>query len=222
MPRAPAGLSLLLMAGLALAATPPLETVNPWLSACDLAQPASADLKGSCSTVSNDSTMWDPGPHCPPACSANSTTQCLYYLNDEKESLKKHKKEVCDAVNAEERSRALEGLRLGHCCEHAVKEVVPELQEADKQRCRELLDAIIATDNLAKQIACEFSEVLTRYDCGQTYSIAHRCKDCKVSSKRLPSIHPSIIVTHSTTNTFSRTSSNMVLFSEIQRNYSIH
>lgn len=99
MHRAPVGpklLLLLLMAGLAVLAgagatttttttsTPPLEVVNPWLSACDL-QPASAtDLQGACSA-----TMWSQGALCPPPCSSSAnSTQCLHYLEES------HKDEV--------------------------------------------------------------------------------------------------------------------------------
>ncbi|GJQ84847.1 hypothetical protein Trydic_g469 [Trypoxylus dichotomus] len=177
MPRAPhSGLSLLLMAALAFAATssvtsPPLEIINPWLSACDL-QPASAtDLQGACFA-----TMWGPGSLCPPPCPANSTTQCLYYL---KES---HKEEVCGRKESpESRRRALQGLRMRHCCEHAVDSALPEMVFDGGDACRERLDALLEVDALAARISCEFAEVLTRYDCTQTYSINYHCEDCKVT-----------------------------------------
>lgn len=175
MPRAPhPGLSLLLMAALAFAAntSPPLEIINPWLSACDL-QPASAtDLQGACSA------MWGPGSLCPPPCRpANSTTQCLYYL---KES---HKEEVCGrGVNPERRRRKLQGLRMRHCCEHAVDSALPETAMLQGgETCRQQLDALLEVDALAARISCEFAEVLTRYDCTQTYSIKYHCEDCKVT-----------------------------------------
>lgn len=169
MPRAPPGLPLLLMAALAFAATPPLETVNPWLSACDL-QPASAtDLQGACSA------MWGPGPLCPLPCPANSTTQCLHYLTES------HKEEVCGRGSSpERRRRALQRLRMRHCCEHAVDSALPEDVLRGGDTCHRLLDALLEVDALAARVSCEFAEVLTRYDCGQTYSIVHRCDDCKV------------------------------------------
>lgn len=187
MPRAPPGLSLLLMAALAFAATPPLipdekddklKLINPWLSACDLMQPASAtDLKGACSD------MWSPGPFCPPCPpSNNSTTQCL--LNYLKES---HKEEVCsEGVKPEDRRRRLRALRVRHCCEHAVDSALPAEALDDAATCTRMLDALLAVDALAARISCEFAEVLYRYDCGQKYSIKHQCDDCKVRSLHPP------------------------------------
>ncbi|KAB0798142.1 hypothetical protein PPYR_09135 [Photinus pyralis] len=171
--RALAGLSLLLMAGLALAATPPLEVINPWLSACDLQPTSAADLQGACSA------MWGPGPLCPPPCSGNSTTQCLQYLEES------HKDEVCGRGSSpDRRRRALQGLHMHHCCEHAVDTAMPESALQDDETCRHLLDALLEVDALAARISCELAEVLTRYDCGQTYSIAHHCDDCKGAYRR--------------------------------------
>lgn len=170
MPRAPSGLSLLLMAGLAFAATSPLEIVNPWLSASDLqSASAAADLRPACSP---------PKPFCPPPCPANSTksTQCLYYLQES------HKEEVCGRdLGAERRRDVLHGLRMRHCCEHAVDSALPETAFQGGNTCRRLLDALLEVDDLARRVSCSHADLLTRYDCGQTYSIAHHCKDCKVN-----------------------------------------
>ncbi|XP_017781280.1 PREDICTED: uncharacterized protein LOC108566080 [Nicrophorus vespilloides] len=180
MPRAPPGLSLLLMAALAFAThhhppssqqqTPPLETINPWLSACDL-QPASAtDLKGACSA------MWGPGPRCPPPCTQyNSTTQCLFYMNDS------HKEKVCGRGFSPERRRdELKKLRMRHCCEHTAISALPERVLQGGQDCLHLLDGLLEVDALAARLTCEFAGILYRYDCTQKYSIKHRCEDCKV------------------------------------------
>lgn len=72
---------------------------------------------------------------------------------------------------------------MRHCCEHAVDAALPEaaLGPGGGDECRRQLDALLEVDALAARISCEFAEVLTRYDCGQTYSIAHRCDDCKVT-----------------------------------------
>ncbi|RZB39852.1 hypothetical protein BDFB_011231 [Asbolus verrucosus] len=164
MPRAPSGLALLLMAGLAFAATPPLDLVTSWLSTSDLQWAV-------CSTGA------DPGPLCPPPCPANSTksTQCLYYLQES------HKEEVCGPDLGPERRRdVLHGLRMRHCCEHAVDQALPEAAFHGGPACRHLLDALIMTDDLARRVSCGHAQVLTRYDCAQTYSIAHRCHHCKV------------------------------------------
>ncbi|CAH1369295.1 uncharacterized protein Mid1 [Tenebrio molitor] len=173
MPRAPSGLSLLLMAGLAFAATPPLEVVTSWLS--------TSDLQWAVCSPAQTGTGTDPGPLCPPPCPANSTknTQCLYYLQES------HKEEVCGPDLGPERRRdVLHGLRMRHCCEHAVDQALPEAAFQDGPACRHLLDALIMTDELAGRIACGHSQVLTRYDCGQTYSIAHRCHHCKQAYRR--------------------------------------
>lgn len=167
MPRALApGLSLLLMAaGLAFAATPPLEAVSSWLS---------SDLQWA---VCSPAPGTDSGPLCPPPCPANSTksTQCLYYLQES------HKEEVCGPDLGPERRRdVLHGLRMRHCCEHAVDQALPEDAFNGGKPCRDMLDALIDADQLASRIACGHAHLLTRYDCGQTYSIAHRCHDCKV------------------------------------------
>ncbi|KAJ3633831.1 hypothetical protein MTP99_010754 [Tenebrio molitor] len=195
MPRAPSGLSLLLMAGLAFAATPPLEVVTSWLS--------TSDLQWAVCSPAQTGTGTDPGPLCPPPCPANSTknTQCLYYLQES------HKEEVCGPDLGPERRRdVLHGLRMRHCCEHAVDQALPEAAFQDGPACRHLLDALIMTDELAGRIACGHSQVLTRYDCGQTYSIAHRCHHCKVLNK-------SSFITTTTTTTTTSTTSVFITFS---------
>ncbi|XP_044268672.1 transmembrane protein FAM155B, partial [Tribolium madens] len=123
----------------------------------------------------------DLGPLCPPPCPANSTksTQCLYYLQES------HKEEVCGPDLGPERRRdVLHGLRMRHCCEHAVDQALPEDAFNGGKACRDMLDTLIKADDLASRIACGHAQVLTRYDCGQTYSIAHRCHRCKQAYRR--------------------------------------
>ncbi|XP_022912780.1 uncharacterized protein [Onthophagus taurus] len=151
----------------------PLEQINPWLSACDL-QPASAtDLQGACTTASAG-----PGSKCPPPCPANSTTQCLHYLQES------HKERLCGEMNPQRRQRELQGLRMRHCCEHAVDSALVDPHLEDAATCRQRLEALLEVDALAARVSCEFAEILTRYDCTQTYSIKHRCEDCKEAYRR--------------------------------------
>ncbi|XP_064213234.1 uncharacterized protein Mid1 isoform X2 [Tribolium castaneum] len=177
MPRALAGLSLLLMAGLAFAATPPLEAVSSLLSSSDLQWAVCSPPPAQAQTASGT----DLGPLCPPPCPANSTksTQCLYYLQES------HKEEVCGPDLGPERRRdVLHGLRMRHCCEHAVDQALPEDAFNGGKACRDMLDTLIKADDLASRIACGHAQVLTRYDCGQTYSIAHPCYRCKQAYRR--------------------------------------
>ncbi|KAG5893489.1 hypothetical protein JTB14_010539 [Gonioctena quinquepunctata] len=144
MPRAPSsGLSsLLLMAGLAFAATTttfvtatvnsqqPLENaVDSWLSSS-----ASADLQStvyattaplSCSAA--DSAGEAAETLCPPPCplqmpkTANTSTQCLCYLEES------HKEKVCGHdFNPKSRRDILHRVRMRHCSEHAVDTALPE------------------------------------------------------------------------------------------------
>lgn len=126
-----------------------VNQINPWLSACDLAGPAPADLQGSCGPPETPK-------NCPGACSRGTDArtpraldsffavvgqavgfagpgppggwtapeQCLFYLEES------HKAEICrDGFGTdssagfptvrENRFRFLSGLRLRHCCEHA-------------------------------------------------------------------------------------------------------
>ncbi|CAH1183598.1 unnamed protein product [Phaedon cochleariae] len=169
MPRAPSsGLSsLLLMAGLAFATT----TTTSFVSAATVPLP-------SCSASSAAEAF------CPPPCrlqmpTANRSTQCLYYLQES------HKEEVCGRDVAPERRRdVLHGLRMRHCCEHAVDAALPEDAFHGEAACRRHLEALIEVDRLARRLSCGHADLLTRYDCAQNYSIAHDCKDCKGAYRR--------------------------------------
>lgn len=159
-----------------------LETINPWLSAADIQSAYAAS--SSCSAAADVADA----SQCPPPCSAalmssstntnNRSTQCLYYLQES------HKEEVCGLrydVAPERRRDVLHGLRMRHCCEHAVDAALPEAAFHGGPACRRLLDALIQVDDLARRLSCSHADLLTRYDCGQNYSIAHNCKDCKVT-----------------------------------------
>lgn len=190
--------------------TTALDILNPWLSACDLVQP-NTDLQGTCSATEVESPPpHGPGPPqtniqpsqsaktsafaCPPSCPTkfhvtaarhdqNITNQCLYYLQES------HKDELCERgkIIAGGGVRAvLSRLRLRHCCEHDVTSAMtPESLQAvasGGRNCQKHLGALLDTDAMAARISCEFNEVLTRYDCGQNYSIVHHCGDCKVNT----------------------------------------
>ncbi|XP_018331339.1 uncharacterized protein LOC108741152 [Agrilus planipennis] len=191
----------------AAAAAAPLEIINPWLSACDL-QPASAtDLQGACSAtmwgpgtsmclpscrrgndVHADDILFaaskNKNNNNKKRNSNSTSNQCLFYLEES------HKDVVCDhrrGYSPEERRDVLEKLRIRHCCEHSVLSALPfpavpgdhddVLRNDDA--CHRLLDALLEVDALAARMSCEYAEVLTRYDCGQNYSIAHNCNDCQ-------------------------------------------
>ncbi|XP_044752542.1 transmembrane protein FAM155A [Coccinella septempunctata] len=177
------GLSLLLMAaGLAFATAgnnvPPL--LNPWLSSNDLQ--LTDELRAICSSSHTTSTEEITSSACPPPCPAtvnSNSTQCLYYL---KES---HKEEVCGRdLGVERRREVLHGLRMRHCCEHAVDGALPEIALLGGAPCRQMLDELLVLDNLAGQAACINADLLSRYDCGQPYTRMYRCKDCKDAYRR--------------------------------------
>ncbi|GLV37922.1 Mid1 [Carabus blaptoides fortunei] len=167
-----------------------LETVNPWLYACDLVQPATNDdLKGACSTIDRSSnmvtmmmltSMGGPGPPndaaCPPQCPSKSISSTTI-------TTKSHKVAICDSGDRGGRLQQLQDMRLRHCCEHAVITSLRPLHReavlAGGANCKHHLDALLEIDALAARISCEFTEVLTRYDCGQPYSIVYQCADCK-------------------------------------------
>lgn len=118
--------------------------------------------------------------------------QCLYYLEES------HKQDVCgeDFGKSEDRSWPsawenrywfLSGLRLRHCCEHAVANALApgkggplEAVLRGGQACKAALDKLLVADALAARLHCELGEVLLRYDCSQTYSVIHNCTHCKV------------------------------------------
>lgn len=155
--------------------SPALALVNPWLSSCDLHQPHPPDLQGSCSRMISEF----PGPPgaCPPPCSSSptsrnsdNTTQCLEYLNES------HKTVLCGAGGVDRGVR----LRLRHCCEHRVRDALSADVFLDNATCERAVQALIDIDRLAARLECEFAEVLSRYDCGQSYSVNFHCSHCQV------------------------------------------
>jgi len=120
--------------------------------------------------------------------------QCLFYLE------KSHKEDICrdDFGRAstqsfltprENRYWFMSGLRLRHCCEHAVVNALAPgkggpLEDVlnGGQKCADALDKLLHVDALAARLHCEFEEVLARYDCAQPYSVIHNCTHCKVSN----------------------------------------
>ncbi|CAB0040657.1 unnamed protein product [Trichogramma brassicae] len=125
------------------------------------------------------------------ASAASAPDQCLFYLEES------HKRDVCrqDFGTSASRSYAnarenrywyLKGLRLRHCCEQsAVHALAPgklgplEAVLEGGPGCSEALDKLLAVDQMAARLHCEFEEVLARYDCGQVYSVQHNCNHCK-------------------------------------------
>jgi hypothetical protein len=119
--------------------------------------------------------------------------QCLFYLE------KSHKEDICrdDFGRASTRSFLtprenrywfMSGLRLRHCCEHAVVNALAPgkggpLEDVlnGGRKCADALDKLLHVDALAARLHCEFEEVLARYDCAQPYSVIHNCTHCKVS-----------------------------------------
>lgn len=192
--------------------TEALSRINPWLSACDLAQPNSApDLQGQCSAGTLPVAWIDEGPgppRCPPPCSAKSNNknskykathidntkysmenrlndkqQCLDYLGDNEES----PAQICKKSPSDIATK-LKTLRLRHCCERTVGSALHNEAYArvlsGGSDCVRMLSDLLETDALAARITCEFTEVLVRYDCGQPYSIIHHCEDCKEAYRR--------------------------------------
>ena len=220
-----------------------VNQVNPWLSACDLAGPAPADLQGSCgppevpkncphqcvTKTQGDRSFHEVierlgikeraksgagGSRWRPAGTTNAIKnmndkgkngimraedavaapeQCLFYLEES------HKRDICRdnfgrgstlsfSNPRENRYWFVSGLRLRHCCEHAVVNALAPgkggpLEDVlnGGRKCVEALDKILIVDALAARLHCEFEEVLARYDCGQAYSVIHNCTHCKVN-----------------------------------------
>ncbi|XP_055602562.1 uncharacterized protein LOC129751214 [Uranotaenia lowii] len=127
--------------------TEALSRINPWLSACDLAQPNSApDLQGQCSAGTLPVAWIDEGPgppRCPPPCTAlksnnkhnsnykaNNIDNTKYNmenrLNDKQQCLDYlgDNDELSPAQICKKSSQSIEtklrALRLRHCCERTV------------------------------------------------------------------------------------------------------
>lgn len=195
MPRAPRSgrlSSLLLMAGLAFAATftsssSPLSDDDDHFDASSVivvgvdGAPTWPLSSSYCSTLDDDT-------FCPPPCqTSDRSKQCLHYLQDS------HKEEVCGRdVPPQRRRDVLHRLRMPHCCEHAVDKALPEAAfHGDPNTCHRLLTRLQEVDNFARSLSCTHADLLTRYDCSQNYSIVHHCRNCKVKRIiNLPIIYP--------------------------------
>ncbi|XP_032680716.1 uncharacterized protein LOC116848572 [Odontomachus brunneus] len=122
--------------------------------------------------------------------------QCLFYLEES------HKRDICrdDFGRASTRSFLtprenrywfMSGLRLRHCCEHAVVNALAPGKGGPLNdvlngglKCADALDKLLLVDALAARLHCEFEEVLARYDCAQPYSVIHNCTHCKEAYRK--------------------------------------
>lgn len=143
-----------------------LARINPWLSACDLAQPASApDLQGQCARE-EDTPL--------PVISSRDSDRISTATSEQLD-------QACRLSGLALR-RALAGMRLRHCREHTVLDSLQTDALRGGTLCRRAVADLMEADVLAARISCEFNEVLVRYDCDQPYSIITHCEDCKVST----------------------------------------
>nr|XP_033325439.1 uncharacterized protein LOC117219964 [Megalopta genalis] len=122
--------------------------------------------------------------------------QCLFYLEES------HKKDVCRddfgrsstrsfSTPRENRYWFVSGLRLRHCCEHAVVNALAPGKGGPFEnvlnggsKCADALDKLLLVDKLAARLHCEFEEVLARYDCAQPYSVIFNCTHCKEAYRK--------------------------------------
>ena len=112
---------------------------------------------------------------------SNDIQQCLDYLGDNDEL---SPAQICKKSSQFIETK-LKTLRLRHCCERTVESALHnqahDVVLKGGTGCVRTLNEVLETDALAARITCEFSEVLTRYDCKQIYSMKYHCNDCKVS-----------------------------------------
>lgn len=80
---------------------------------------------------------------------------------------------------------ALRAARLPHCRERAV---LPALDARARrhalqggERCARAVSDVLQLDALAETAASDLDSILARYDCGQTFSVIHTCRDCQVA-----------------------------------------
>lgn len=155
-----------------------------------------SSFQGQCSAGTLPVAWVDEGPgppRCPQQCKhnlnilktmeenrLNDKQQCLHYLGDRTETSPEH---ICK--NLDKVVTTLSSIRLRHCCERSALSALHNDAFRDVQNssslCIKTLKDLMETDSLAARITCEFTEILIRYDCRQSYSIIHHCEDCKVS-----------------------------------------
>lgn len=73
-------------------------------------------------------------------------------------------------------------IRLRHCCEHSIREAVPQADLAlnDSEQCRRHVNELLELDVFVAKVTCQFRQVLLKYDCLQKYSVSN-CGLCRVS-----------------------------------------
>ncbi|XP_049800077.1 uncharacterized protein LOC126235398 [Schistocerca nitens] len=183
LPAAPDPAAAAVAAGAHHNATTPLSLLNPWLSACDIADPATApDLRGSCSA--RDAM---------PSLSDNNHYSNNYYSGVNKQrnnnSSSNYGRDTEAAAAAAEAEMTTGRLCCGRTPLDALK---PEARAAALRgpaaACRAHLRALARLDALAATLACKFDELLRRYDCAQDYSVSFGCAHCQVgrSVARVP------------------------------------
>ncbi|CAO1420411.1 unnamed protein product [Diamesa serratosioi] len=110
--------------------------------------------------------------------------QCLDFLGDNDEY---SPSQICKKSSSDIETK-LKSIRLRHCCERDVLSALHNTAYVDVLNggadCNKRLNEILEADALAAKVTCEFTEILVRYDCGQTYSLIHHCGDCKEAYRR--------------------------------------
>ncbi|XP_037964001.2 uncharacterized protein LOC119691212 [Plutella xylostella] len=158
--RAPPLLLLLLMAAAGLAVSP-LARLNPWLSACDLEEEGAGGAR-ECSGAA--------------ACGGGGA-----------EPLSARDVPRLCALAAGERARRLSALRLRACCERSPASALDAAARAHVQAggpsCEHTLFDLLRLDEMVARVHCDFADILTRYDCEQSYSV-HTCHECQETYRR--------------------------------------
>ncbi|XP_053601859.1 uncharacterized protein Mid1 [Plodia interpunctella] len=159
--RAPPLLLLLLMAAAGLAVSP-LARLNPWLSACDLEEEGAGGVR-ECGGA---------------ACGSGGGAA---------EPLTRRDVPHLCALGAAARARRLAELRLRACCERSPASALDRGARADVlaggERCERTLHDLLGLDAMVARVHCDFVDVLSRYDCDQSYSV-HSCYQCQETYRR--------------------------------------
>ncbi|XP_026764398.2 uncharacterized protein LOC113522786 [Galleria mellonella] len=159
--RAPPLLLLLLMAAAGLAVSP-LARLNPWLSACDLEEEGASGVR-ECGGA---------------ACGGGGGAAESLTVRDVPH--------LC-ALGAVARARRLADLRLRACCERSPASALDQGARAEVQaggeRCERTLHDLLGLDAMVARVHCDFVDILSRYDCDQSYSV-HTCEQCQETYRR--------------------------------------
>ncbi|KAI5632525.1 hypothetical protein NE865_14745 [Phthorimaea operculella] len=136
----------------------PLARLNPWLSACDLEEEGASGAR-----------------ECGGAACSGSGSDVL---------AGRDVVQLC-ALSAVARARRLAQLRMRACCERSPASALDRGARADVQAggtsCEQTLYDLLRLDDMVARVHCDFSDILVRYDCEQTYSV-HTCYKCQVSA----------------------------------------